>query len=146
MVQLSIAWTHPGCEVSCHGTGIVGSSVIHQSQPDSVESCIMLQNRPTRGLIAKFLQHSVFACSMRISCCRGRTLQTMPRTGMCKPLMPDVVSLGGPTFGFTMREFSMVSSYMENLEKPHNCQNWGVGTCTGMGTCSGQYGKYKLLT
>ena len=31
---------------------------------------------------------------------------------------------------------------MENPEKPQNCQKWGVGACTGMGTCSGQYGMY----
>ena len=39
-----------------------------------------------------------------------------------------------------MQEFSMVGGYMENLEKPQNCQNWGVGACLGMGACSGQYG------
>ena len=37
-----------------------------------------------------------------------------------------------------MQEFSMVGGYMENLEKPQNCQNWGVGTC------SGQYGNSLL--
>ena len=31
---------------------------------------------------------------------------------------------------------------MENPETPQNCQKWGVGACTGMGTCSGQYGMY----
>ena len=35
-----------------------------------------------------------------------------------------------------MQEFSMVGGYTENLEKPQNCQNWGVGAC------SGQYGDY----
>ena len=33
-----------------------------------------------------------------------------------------------------------MSSYTENPEKPQNCQKWGVGACTGMGACSGQYG------
>ena len=32
----------------------------------------------------------------------------------------------------------------ENLEKPQNCQNWGVGACSGMGACSGQYGTWVL--
>ena len=42
-----------------------------------------------------------------------------------------------------MQEFSMVGSNTENLEKPQNCQNWGVGTCAaGMGACSGQYSMY----
>ena len=48
-----------------------------------------------------------------------------------------------------MQEFSMVGGYMENPEKPQNCQNWGgggggVGACTGMGACSGQYGSEAL--
>ena len=43
-----------------------------------------------------------------------------------------------------MQEFSMVGGYTENLEKPQNCQNWGVGTCSGMGACSGQYGNTLL--
>ena len=63
---------HPGCEVSCHGTEstcIVGLSVIWQGQPDSGESCIVLQTGPTHSLIAKFLQRSVIAYSMQISCC-----------------------------------------------------------------------------
>ena len=44
-------------------------------------------------------------------------------------------------YGFTTQEFSMVGGYTENLEKPQNCQNWGVGTCVCMGTCPGQYSK-----
>ena len=35
---------------------------------------------------------------------------------------------------------SMVSGYMENPETPQYRQKWGVGACTGMGVCSGQYG------
>ena len=38
---------------------------------------------------------------------------------------------------------SMVGGYTENPEKPQNCQKWRVGACTGMGTCSGQYGIYS---
>ena len=68
---------------------------------------------------AKFPQRSVITCSMQISCCRGRTLQTRPQTGGCEPLMPDVVvpkahqnncsyvSLADLLFGFTMEEFSL---------------------------------------
>ena len=46
----------------------------------------------TRSLVAKFPQRSVVACSTRISCWSGRTLRTRPRTGVCEPLMPDVVA------------------------------------------------------
>ena len=35
---------------------------------------------------------------------------------------------------------SMVSGYMENPETPQYLQKWGVGACTDMGVCSGQYG------
>ena len=70
---------HPGCEFSCHGTEstcIVGSSVLHQGQPDSGEGCIMLQSRQTRTLVTKLPQRSVVACSTWISveehCKRGR--------------------------------------------------------------------------
>ena len=72
-------------------TCIFGSSVICRGQPDSGERCIVLQSGPTCSLIAKFPQRSVVACNTRISCCRGRTLQTRPRTGVCEPLMPDVM-------------------------------------------------------
>ena len=104
-----------------------------------------LGTRLTRSLVAKFPQHSVVACSTQISCCRERTLRTRLRTGVCEPLMPDVVAsraqsqlreLSGPTFGFNTQGFSMVGDYTENLEKPQNCQK-------GVGTCSGQYGRCK---
>ena len=88
------ARAHPGCEVGSHGaklTCIVSSFVLRWGQPDSGEGCIVLQSRPTRSLVAilKFPQHSVVACSTRISCCKGETLQTGPRTGVCEP---DVVA------------------------------------------------------
>ena len=96
MINYPHARANPKCEVSCHGTEwtcIVGSSVINRGQPDSGESCIVLQSGPTCSLVVKFPQRSVVvACSTRISCCRGRTLQMRPRTGVCKPLMPDVVT------------------------------------------------------
>ena len=59
-------------------------------------------------------------------------LQTRPQTGMCKP-----------TYLWIHYAFSMVGGYMENLEKPQNCQNWGMGACKGMGTFSEQYGIIK---
>ena len=69
--------------------------------------------------------------------------------GVCKPLMPDVMVSKAhqnncnyvtqrTTFGFTMQKFSMAGSYTENLKKPQNYQNWGVGACPG------QYGIVML--
>ena len=56
------------------------------------ESCIVLQSRLTRSLVAKFLQRSVVTCSTQIKCCMERILQMRSRTGVCEPLMPDVVA------------------------------------------------------
>ena len=95
------ARAHPGCDVRCHRTEwtcIISSSDIHRGQPDSGESCIVLQSGWTRSLVAKFPQRSVIACSTQISCCRERMLQTRPQTCVCEPLMPDVVSLSGPMY------------------------------------------------
>ena len=69
-----------GAELIC----IVGSS----GQPDSGEGCMVLQSGPTCSIVAKFPQRSVVACSTQISCCKGGTLRTRPRTGVCEP---DVV-------------------------------------------------------
>ena len=66
--------------------------MICRGQLDSGESCIVLQSGPTGSLVATFPPCSVVTCSMRILCCRGRTLQMRPRTGVCEPLMPDVMS------------------------------------------------------
>jgi len=135
------AMAHPGCKVSCHGTEwtyIVGSSDIRRGQSNSGESCILLQSGPTCSLVAKFLQHSVvgeFRAAGEERCKRGhgRVCANLWCQMLCRS--PDL-----HTFGFTTREFSMVGGYTENLEKPQSCQNWGVGACTGMGACSGQYG------
>ena len=139
MVQLSPRKGPPGCEVSCHGTEWtcnVGSSVI-------------LQSGPTHSLVAKFPQRSVVACSTRISCCRGRMLQTRPRTGMCEPLMPDVMApemhqnnrsyvRSADLPSDTLREnFSMVGCYTENPEKQQNCQNCRGGRLHGYGRLLG---------
>ena len=109
------------------------------------------QTGPTCNLVAKFLKRSVVACSSWISCFRGRMLWTRPQTGVCEPLMPDVVAPkvhpnNQLTFGFTMQEFSMVGSYTEDLNKLQNCHYWWVGTCAGMGTCPGQYGIVNITT
>ena len=40
----------------------------------------------------------------------------------CIRTQSQLCKLSEATFGFTMQEFSMVGSYMENTEKP---QNWG---------------------
>ena len=73
-------------------TCIVTSSMLPRGQPDSRETCIVLQSGPTRSLVAKFFQRSIVACSMQISFCRGRTLRTRLRTDVYEPLITDVVA------------------------------------------------------
>ena len=56
--------------------------MLRRSQPDSGESCIVVQSRPARSLVAKFRSVQVVACSTRISCCReGRSVRTRTRRG-----------------------------------------------------------------
>ena len=66
--------------------------MLPRGQPDSRESCIVLQSGPTRSLVAKFSQRSIVGYSMQISFCRGRTLRTRLRTDVCEPLTPDAMA------------------------------------------------------
>ena len=53
-------------------------------QPDSEESCIVLESRLTRSLVTKLLQCSLLAV------CKFCAAETRPQTGVCEPLIPDV--------------------------------------------------------
>ena len=66
---------------------------------------------------------------------------------MCETLMSDVVApeahqndwLGSADLlSIHYARISMVGGYTEDLKKPQNCQNWGVGACAGW-ACPGQY-------
>ena len=97
------SWLLGGTELTC----IIASSVLPWCQPDRGESCIMLQSGPTCSLVAKFPRCSVFACSMQISCCRGRTLQQGANCWCLMSCHPKCIRtiaamwLSRPTFGFT---------------------------------------------
>ena len=124
------------CNRPTEWTCIIGSSVIHRGQPDSGESCVVLQSGLTRSLVVKFPQRSVVvACSTRISCC-------------------------GPTFGFTTQEFSMVpmaanftfgvgpcmgivEPFKRVLRVTAHPQILALELGVPMGTCSGQYCSYS---
>ena len=82
------ARAYPGCELNCQGVPLRVSS-----RPARHWRKLYLVTKLTDySLVAKFPQRSVVACSMQISCCRERTLQTRPQTGVCEPSMPDVVA------------------------------------------------------
>ena len=119
--------------------------MLRRGQPDSRESCIVLESRPTCSLIAKFLQHSVIVCSTWISCRKGRTFRSRPcvqtfyawcRSAQSTSERSQLCELSRPTFGFTTQEISMVGGYMENLETVK----------LGVGTCPGQYSNTKYFT
>ena len=143
MVQLSPCkdspWMRSQLPVCTKSTCIIALSVLRRGQPDSRESYIMLQSGPTRSLVANFPHRSVVACKF---CAAGKNAvnEAMDRcVRRCRGAQraserSQLCELSGPTFGFTMQNFSMVGGQTENFEKPQNCQNLGVGVCTGMGT------------
>ena len=83
------ARAHPGCKVSCHGTASSVRPRFVEASP-TVEKAVSCYKADR--LVASLPQRSVVACNTQISCCRGRTLRTKPRTGVCETLMPDVVA------------------------------------------------------
>ena len=79
MVQLVYPHARPSPDVKLAAMGpnrlaSSVSSVIRRGQPDSGESCIMLQSELIRSLDAKFPQYSVIACS-RVTIINTRTLK-----------------------------------------------------------------------
>ena len=71
--------------------------------------------------------------------------------GVCEPLRPDVVvpKAHENNCSYVSSADLPSNSSRKNLAwcavtqrtlKSHNCQDWGVGTCAGMGACPGQYG------
>ena len=139
----------PDAKLAARVYRIVASSVLLWGQPDSGESCVVLQSGPTCSLIVKFSQRSPIACSMQFSCFRERTLWTRPWMGVCKPLMADVV-----VSKVHQNNHSQMSSADLPVPSDSLCKNlawWAVTrktlknhrtvTCSGMVACSGQYGK-----
>ena len=125
-----------GTKLTC----IITLSVLRRGQPDSGESCNVLQNGPTHSLIANFPQRSVIACNTQISCCRGRTLRMRPRTGVYEPdVMAPKAHQNNPTYvsSADLPSDSLCNTLVwwvvtrRTSKKPQNCQNWGVGACVG---------------
>ena len=136
---------HPGCKVSCQG---VPNQLASSLRLCFVEASLTVEKAVScykaDRLVASLpsLQCSVVACSMQILCCRGRTLRMGPRTSVCEPLIPNIVApkahqnnhsylSSADLPSDSLQKFSMVGGYTENLGKPQNYQNWGVGTCLG---------------
>ena len=124
-------------------TCIVGLSVLRQGQPDSGEGCIMLQSGLTRSLLAKFphIQSSLAVDYTNFVLQGKNTMNKAMDTGVwtfdawccgaqSASEQSQLCELSGPTFRFTMQEFSMVGGYMENPEKRSKL---GGGRLSGYG-------------
>ena len=114
--------------------------MLRRGQPDSGESCNVLQSRLTRSLVALFPQHSVIACSMRILCCRGRTLRMRPQTGVCKldDMAPKAHQDNQSSADLPLDSLCKVLAWWAVPWKTSkNHKTWGVGAGAGMGACTG---------
>ena len=123
------------------------------SQSGSRESCILLETNQPEVLLLGLC--SICRCSTRISYCKQRTLRTRLRP-VCANLLNVVApethlndhsySLRELKLWVTTQEFSVVGGYKEDLEKPQNCQNRGVGTCPGQyGICFTRHAYYLIM-
>ena len=142
MVQLSPCKGIPRMQSQLPGgtesTCIVALSVLCWGQLDRGGSCIVLQSGLTRSLIAKFPQHSVFACSTRISCCRERTLQ-QGHKWVCANLWclmswhPKCIRTITAIQLTYLRIHTNLTWLRRGPRKTINCQNWGAWVWTLVG-------------
>ena len=138
VLEYPLARACPRCKVICHGTKltcIVGSYVLRWGQLNSGEGRIVLQNRLTCSLVAKFPQCSVIAWSTWI-CGAGKERCKWGHRAVCANLW--CLMLWCPNASEQSQLHVYVSSadlpldnlawcYTENTEKRQNCQNWGGG-------------------
>ena len=132
---------HPWCEVSRYARGTGSTCFVRASTSHSEggESCIVLESRRTRSLIAKLQQRSSLAAGEFCAASEERYERSYRR--MCVKLWCRVswhlerirtialMYLSSATyFQFTVHEFSMVGGYTEHLQ---NFQNRWMGACPG---------------
>ena len=150
MVQLSPRKDPPRCEVSCQGvTNRLALSLrlcfVKASPTVKAALCYTADNlvallpscRSVQSSLAvrEFMLQGKNAANkatdrcVQIWCCGAQSASEQSQ--LCE--------LSGPTFKFTMQLFSMEGSCTEDLQKPQDCQNWGVCACPG------QYGSTTTL-
>ena len=142
------ARAHPRCEVGTHGaklTCIVGSSVLHQGQPNSREGCMVYKADQLIASLLSFRSDQLSPavrefCTGREECCEQSHRQVCVNLMLWRPKCIRAMWAQRTYLWIHYARISMVGGYTENSEKQQNCQKWGVDTCMGMGTCSGQYG------
>ena len=148
MVNYPCARVHPRCEVSCQG-------VLHRrfvrafSRPARqwrklCHATKLTDSQPRCQVFAVFSRHLQYTFFM---------LRTRPRTGMCEHLMPDVmaskVHQNNRSYVSSQRTYLRIHYVIiqhggrlhGEPQKTTKLSKLGVGACSGMGTCSGQYGR-----
>ena len=137
------ARAQPGCEVSCMGLNGLASLVCPwfiKASPtvEKAVSCYKVDRLVASLLSFRSVQSSLAVrefCAAGEECYKqgygqhGRERTLIWCLMSCCRSASELLQLcevSGPTLGFTMQEFSMVGGYMENLEKPQNCQKWGA--------------------
>ena len=138
-------WDYPGCEVICQG---VPNHLASSLRPCFVEASLTVEKAvlcykayrlvvslPSFCSVQSLLAVREFRAAEEEHCEQGHNKCVRTFDGCCGAQsasdQSQVCELNEPTFWFTMQEFSMVGSYTEDLKKSQNCQNWGVGACTG---------------
>ena len=120
-------------KLSARGYYTIASSLLCWGQPDSGESCIMLQSWPTHSFIAKFPQHSVVACSTQISYCRATSECVWTFDAWCCAAQSaseqsQLCELSGSTFG-SLRKNLAWWAVTRRTSKNHKNGGWaGMST------------------
>ena len=131
------ARTHPGCKVSCQGV-LHCCFVRASSTVEKAVSCYiadrLVASLPSFRNVQSLLAVRKFRAAVKEHCERGHRrvcVNLWCLMSWCPKRIRTIATM------WAMQKFSMVGSCTENLEKSQNCQNWGVGTCSGMGACLG---------
>ena len=131
------ARTHPGCKVSCQGV-LHCCFVRASSTVEKAVSCYiadrLVASLPSFRNVQSLLAVRKFRAAVKEHCERGYRrvcVNLWCLMSWCPKRIRTIATM------WAMQKFSMVGSCTENLEKSQNCQNWGVGTCSGMGACLG---------
>ena len=109
----------------------------------------------TNSYIAHCQVSAAFSCCLQYTnfVLQGKNIANETMEGVCEP---DVVapkahqnncsyvsSADLPSDSLCKDLAWWVVTWRTSKTKKKNCQNWGLGTCAGMGACLGQYSTYK---
>ena len=102
------------------------------SPPEGEESCIMLESRLNRWLVAKLLQHSSLA--VHEFCTASKECYKLGYGRVCVKLWCRMERIRTIAAMYMSSVDLLLGGYTEDLKKPHNCQKWDVGCLPGTST------------